>query len=321
VTTSWVAGTVRAKAIARRRVGASGARSIAVSEDLEAALSALGGTSYDHAVHGGQGLAEAQHAVAGQFLWHLRVLAGWLPRDGAQAIRLVAGGFEIANVDEHLRRLAGLSAEPPFDLGTLETAWTRIAATSSLAELQRVLAASAWGDPGAATPRDIHLGMRLAWAERVVGGVPAAAAWARAALALLVVRECLLTGRPLTGRQAERARNVLGPSFIDLLDRPVPPQGELAARLPGDTRWALQHVELEQDLWTADARWWRRVEEDGFRGLRGASFGPAPVLGAVAVLAADARRVRAALATAARAAGTAGVLSRHELMETYDALA
>lgn len=321
MSTSWVAGTVRAKALARRRVGGAGARAIATNDDLSAAVSALAGTSYRHSVRGEQALAEAQQAVAVTFLWHLRVLAGWLPRDGAQAIRLFAGGFEIANVDEHLRRLAGLSAEPSFDLGTLETAWTRVAATSSMDDLRRVLATSAWGDPGAATPRDIHLGMRLAWAERVVGGVPAAAVWARAALALLVVRESLLTARPLAGRQAERARNVLGPSFVGLQGGPVPALEDIAAHLPSDTRWALRHVEREQDLWTADARWWHRVEDDGFALLRGASFGPSPVVGAVAVLAADAWRVRAALETAARGNSAASSPSRHDLMETFDALA
>jgi hypothetical protein len=318
VSTSWVAGTVRAKALARRRVGASRARAIARSDDLGAALSALAGTSYAHAVRAGQTLAEAQWAVAGTFLWHLRVLAGWLPRDGGQAIRLIAGGFEIANVDEHLRRLAGLPAEPFFDLGTLETAWPRLASATSLDDLRRVLAASAWGEPGGAAPRDIHLGMRLAWAERVVGGVPVAAVWARGALALLVVRECLLANRPLTGRQADRARNVLGPSFVGLAGGSVPPLGDIAAHLPVDTRWALRDVGQERDLWTADARWWRRVEDDGFTLLRAATFGPAPVVGAVAVLAADAWRVRAALETAARRDDRAG---GREPLEAFDAMA
>jgi hypothetical protein len=321
MSTSWVAGTVRAKALARRRLGAAGARSIATTGDLSAALSALAGTSYDHFVRSGQTLAEAQQALAATFLWHLRVLAGWLPRDGAQAIRLFAGGFEIANVDEHLRRLAGLSAEPAFDLGSLETAWTRIARTSSLDQLRRALATSAWGDPGSATPRDIHLGMRLAWAERVVGGMPLAAAWGRAAVAVLAVREGLLTGRPLTGHQTERVRNVLGPSFIGLLGRSVPVLEDIAAHLPTDTRWVLDHVEREQDLWTADVRWWHRVEDDGFALLRGAAFGPSPVVGAVAVLAADAWRARAAVEAAARGNGAAGSPSGNQLMETFDALA
>ena len=321
MSTSWVAGTVRAKALARRRVGAAGARTIAGNDDLGAAVSALARTSYGHSVRSGQSLAEAQRAVAETLLWHLRVLAGWLPRDGAQALRLVAGGFEIANVDEHLRRLAGLEADPFFDLGTLETAWTRLAATSSLEDLRRVLAGSAWGDPGDATPRDIHLGMRLAWAERVAGGVPAAAGWGRAALALLLVRDCLLGGHPLTGRRAERAASVLGPSFVGLLGGPVPAIEDIAAHLPGGTRWALREVREGHDLWTADTRWWHRVEDDGFTMVRDATFGPSVVVGAVAMLAADAWRARAALEAAAHRDPTAGGLSPHEVLEAFDAMA
>jgi hypothetical protein len=150
--------------------------------------------------------------------------------------------------------------------------------------------------------------------------VPAAAVWGRAAVVLLLLREGVLAGRPLTARQAQRARTVLGPSLAGLLGRSVPALDDVAAHLPGDVRWVLRDVRGELDLWTAEARWWHRVEDDGFTLSRGASFGPSPVVGAVAVLAADAWRVRAALGAAARGDGTGGP-SRHELLETFDALA
>ena len=53
-------------------------------------------------------------------------------------------------------------------------------------------------------------------------------------------------------------------------------------------------------LWRAEAGWWRRVEQDGFALLHRGRFDAAPLIGAAAVLAADAWRVRAALEIAAR---------------------
>jgi hypothetical protein len=63
--------------------------------------------------------------------------------------------------------------------------------------------------------------------------------------------------------------------------------------------------------WEAEAGWWRHVESDGRVLLRSAATDSGPVLGAVAVMAADARRVRAALASAARGG---------QALEVYDAL-
>jgi hypothetical protein len=114
---------------------------------------------------------------------------------------------------------------------------------------------------------------------------------------------------------------VLGPSFVGQQGEPVAALADVAVHLPSDTRWVVRHVGRDQDLWTAEARWWHRVEDDGFTLLRSASFGPSSVVGAVAVLAADAWRVRAALETAAHGEREASILSRHEPMRTFDALA
>ncbi|WAP50822.1 hypothetical protein OL239_12580 [Arthrobacter sp. ATA002] len=62
------------------------------------------------------------------------------------------------------------------------------------------------------------------------------------------------------------------------------------------------------DLWRAEAALAARVENDGFRLIRAGLPGPNTVLGAMAVLATDAWRVRAALAAAAAHAGTSEVL-------------
>ncbi|MGZ4443949.1 MAG: hypothetical protein ACXVXC_12365 [Nocardioidaceae bacterium] len=316
---SWVAGTVRARALARRRVGAADSRALAASVDLGEAVETLARTPYGHDVHAGQDLAEAERGVAETLLWHLRVLAGWLPHDGAQVVRLLAGGFEVANVDEHLRRLAGLPTEPAYRLGTLQTVWVRLAATRSLDELRQVLATSPWADPGGATPRDVSLGLRLAWAERVAGGVPAAAGWARSAVALLVLRERLPRDGALAGRHAVRAAHVLGPTLLDRLDGSAGRLAEVVGQPPPDLRRELRYVDDEDDLWRAEASWWHRVEADAEQMLHAATSGPVPVIGAIGLLAADAWRIRAALETAARSAN--GTDRRDRALETFDALA
>ncbi len=306
MTASWVAGTVRAAALAQRRLGAPTARSLAATSGLEAAVATLARTPYGHDVQPGGDLAQAQLEVARTMLWHLRVLAGWLPRDGAQALRVLAGGFEIANLDEHLHRGDGATAEEPYRLGTLQIAWSRLAATTSVDQVHQVLTSSAWGDPGP----DVRLGVRLAWAQLVVGSVPGAAGWARAAAALLLVRRSLLAGCPPSGRPAEQSRDLLGHAFTDALRGSG--VAELTALLPRDTRWVLEPVRRPGDLWRAETGWWRRVEQEASAALRDVSFTFAPVLGAVGVLACDARRVRAALGAAAR--GPAA-------LEVFDAVA
>lgn len=279
----WVAGSVRARALARRRMGRAAARALAASPSLDAAVATLAATPYRHDVHPGQDLAEAQRGVAATLLWHLRVLAGWLPREGADTMRLLVAWFEIANVEDLLHRLAGGAAEEPFRLGTLATAWPRLERARSPAELRTTLATSRWGDPGAETPWAVMVGMRLSWAARLAAAVDRAAAWAAGAAALL------------------------GPAALAATSLP-----ELLDRLPARARWALLGVAGLDELWQAEARWWTRVERDGFELLRATGQGPAPVLGAVAVLGVDAWRVRAALELAARGGRP---------LEVFDALA
>jgi hypothetical protein len=318
VSAGWVAGTVRARALARRRLGAGGARTLAACPTLEEALAAVVATPYRQEVRRRQTLAEAQRAVSGTLLWHLRVLAGWLPRQGSQLLRLLARWFEIANVDRLLYDLAredgppdrpgegpprpaGRAAHPnagqaeePFRLGALATAWPRLAAARSPAELRGTLAASAWGDPGGGTPRDVQVGMRLSWLGRLAA-VDRAAPWAAGAAALLLARERFAAGHDLPAGMRGRAATLLGSGALAAASLP-----ELAGRLRPDAAWALQDTAIPDDLWRAEARWWSRVERDGFALLDGTGFGPGAVLGTVAVLAADAWRVRAALELAAR---------------------
>ncbi|TYB40150.1 hypothetical protein [Actinomadura chibensis] len=303
----WVAGRVRARGLARRRLGPGRARSLAGCGSLHDALASLAATPYGHGVAEGQDLASAQHAVAETLLWHLRVLAGWLPRGGAAALRAVAGWFELANVDGLLQRLDGRPAEEPYVLGALGTAWPRLRDARDIAELRERLAASSWGDPGETDPWAIRLFLRLSWAARVHGLGGRATAWASGAAAVLVAGERFGAGRELSPAASERAARLLGRSAVG-----ASALGAMTARLDRDARWPLAGVDDPAELWRAEARCWRRLDRDGELLLRGSEFGAGPVLGAAGVLAVDAWRVRAALEVAARGGGPIGA---------YDAVA
>jgi hypothetical protein len=275
MTAGWVAGAVRARAMARRVLGADAARQLAGCQSLPEALRMLETTPLRDAAEPGLSLAAAQHAVAETILWNLRVLAGWLPRDGVSLLRLLAGWFEIANVDELLHALGGQPMGAEFQLGALATAWPRVSAAGSPAEVRHILAASAWGDPGGDTSLAIRAGLRARWVARLTGSGEPIRTWAGAA------------------------------ARIASLATPVRPR---LAR-PGRTQPALQEVPAAEP-WQAEADWWRRVEREGRVLLHSSVTDSGPVLGAIVVMAADARRVRASLASAARGLAP----------EAYDAL-
>jgi hypothetical protein len=293
-TTAWIAGSVRARALSRRRVGAARARQIAACRTTAEAVAVLATSPYGHDVHSGQDHAGAEWGIGATLLWHLRVLAGWLPPGGVGPVRVLAGGFELANIDEHLQSVEGRPAAPAYRLGALATAWNRLASTAGPDAMRRALAASPWGDPGCSDPRGIAIGVRLGWAERVLGAVPAAGRWAAGAVALLAARE-VAGGRRLPDASLRRAEALLGAPAVRQATLPA-----FVAALPARARWVFGDDADPADLWRAGPNWWRRVERDGHALLTTSQVGPRVVLGTVAVLAADARRARAALACAAR---------------------
>ena len=142
MSTAWVAATVRARALARRRVGAAGARRLAASGSVREAVTALAETPYGHDVRATDTIVAAQHAVAASVLWHVRVLGGWVPRSGVPSLRAMAAAFEVANIDEHVRALRGRDSGPLFRLGSFATAWPRVVTTTSVAELREQLRTS-----------------------------------------------------------------------------------------------------------------------------------------------------------------------------------
>lgn len=303
---SWVAGTVRARALARRRLGAGGARALAARPTLTEAVAALADTPYGHDVRPGQDLVEAEHAVGAALLWNLRVLAGWLPREGSSVLRVLAGWFELANLDDRLAEFDGEEpAEPAYSLGALATTAARIAAAGSQAAVAQVLTRPPWRVRDAGSVRDLRVGARLGWAEAVTGAVPEAGAWARGGAALLVLAELVAAGRPPAPGATALVARLLGPHLLAAVPPGSTDLARVRAALPRDTAWVLDGVEAPEELWRSERLWWRRLERDGFALLGGTEFGRAPVVGTVAILAADARRVRAALETAAHGGAAA----------------
>ncbi|MFE7896870.1 V-type ATPase subunit [Streptomyces sp. NPDC057424] len=297
----WVAGVTRSRAMRSRSLGTAGIREVASAPTLDDALRYLSGTAYRRDLDPGASLAEAQRTVGATLLWHLRVLAGWQPRSGAAAIRALAAGFEISNVEDRLRALSGADSAGsfrPYRLGTLETVWPRLSRAGSPPELRSELAASVWGDPGADSLAAVATGMRVSAAVRTAAAVPEAVRWAAGRLALLFAREVFLLGRRLTEPSVRRAARLLGQDAVSAAS-----YSDFRQHLPATARWVVEGLDAPSDLWRAEARWWDRVDRDGAELLRASRLGSGPVVGAVAVLSTDAWRVRGALELAARGGG------------------
>ncbi len=290
----WVAGTTRARLLLSRAIGAESARAIAGERSLAAGLAALAGSAYGERVHPGADLASAERGVAETLLWHLRILAGWLPAAGAGLVRALAGRLELQNVDARLAALAtGAREAPPLNLGGLATAWPAVARAHSTEQAALALSASAWGTVPGRSTSELAIGLRVAWARRVLDAAPAASAWVAGACALLLARELFVAG---TREHVEQLRRL---PAVDERALHAGSLSELRLSLPERAGWALAGVEAPEDLWRAELGWWERVERDA-RALLETAEDEGVVLAAVALLATDAERTREALALAAR---------------------
>jgi hypothetical protein len=109
----------------------------------------------------------------------------------------------------------------------------------------------------------------------------------------MLAKECLVAGPP-----AEALASLRLPGFGSGWEAAASPS-ELRRRLPSTAAWALAGVERPEDLWRAEAAWWKRVADDA--GVLSRQRGGRPVVvGSVALLAVDAHLVAGALAAAAR---------------------
>lgn len=304
----WVAASVRARSMAQRRAGAGTCRTIAATPGLEAALTQLADTVYGRELKSAQTLSQAHRATRRTVLWQLRVLAGWLPAGGTRLIRAAAAVFEADNILALDLRLRGeeTSAPSAFDLGGLATAWPRLQTAATDEELRAALASSPWGDPGPESAlRDI---LTAVWLRRLTSEAAAVRPWAAAAAALIAARLVLVDGTAPAPRLASLLRPLLGTGWTAAGTGELPTPELLRSTLPPAAAQAMNGVDRTADLWRAEAALAARIENDGFGLLRAGLPGPDVVLGAMAVLAADAWRVRAALASAAVSAGTSEVL-------------
>jgi hypothetical protein len=272
---------------------------IAGSASLAGGLSSLAGSAYGERVHAHDDLATAQRGVADTLLWHLRILAGWLPPEGAGIVRALAARFELENIDARLAALAGDGREPsPFELGGLATAWPRVEEARTTEEVREALGDSAWGEQAGPSAAELAIGLRVSWARRVWETVPEAAVWVAGAGALLVARELFVEG---DRTRVAKLRRLPGIDEDAVLAGSL---AELRAALPAHAGWPLAQVDDAGELWRAELDWWLRVERDGATMVR-SQEARVVVLAAVALLAADAQRTARALAVAGGAVSDA----------------
>jgi hypothetical protein len=300
----WVAASVRARALAQRRVGAGVSHRVAALPSLAAGLAALADSMYADRLRGAADLAAAQRGTSDAALWQLRVLAGWVPATSSRLCRAAAGGYERDNVVALARQLEdGLPAAVPYDLGTLGTSWSQVRTATSLPELRTALRRSTWGDVGTDATTGLRDVLTVVWLRRLAEVAPPARSWAQLVGALIAARIVLVDRAQPSPRMRRLLRPVIGTGWETAADL-----GALSSTLPRVTRPALRDLDEPEQLWRAEACVRRTVESDGFRLLRTALPGPDVVLGAIAVLAVDAWRVRAALAAASLGAGASEVL-------------
>jgi len=293
---AWVAAQVRSRSLTNHCVGPAGAREVAGSGSLDGALAILATTNYGERLGPGAGLAQAERAVFATALWNLRVLAGWSPALGAGRLRVLAGGFELANVRDELARIDGHDVLQPYELGSLASV-PRHSQPTSTSELRATLRHSAWGDPGVLDAGGILLSLRVALLRRVVENVPEAAEWAEAYGALILARLILC------GTSLERFATVAADARAVLGSRAVAARTlrELVTALPVSIAHGLDGVTEFADLWSCEARWWGQLWREASERVRDGGAEAATVVAAVAAQYADAWRVRAALEIAARA--------------------
>ncbi|WP_341953426.1 hypothetical protein [Salinibacterium sp. TMP30] len=292
----WVAASVRARGMIERRVGHGGSDRIAACHEFDEALASLAGTVYGGRLEGVSTLAEAQRAINATVLWQLRVLAGWLPASGMQLVTAAAAGFEAVNIEALAQRLSGRGDERPFyELGALATAWPTVRTMTSLSDLSTALRGSRWGDFGTLTDADdLEDVLTVAWLQRLMVAAPAVRPWVVTEFVLIAARILFVDQTEPAARLVQIVRPCIAEAWRSTRDLTA-----FADALPRSARAVIADIDAPTELWRAEKRLVTTVEEDAARLLRGSIPGPDVILGAVALLAVDAWRVRAALSAAA----------------------
>jgi hypothetical protein len=290
MTAGWVAAATRGRALLGRTVGPTEAADIVEAPSWNEARRRLTQTTYGSDLTPDADRRDAVHAAHATTVWQLRVLAGWLPPGGSGLARLAVAPFEISNIERHLAGLAGGTATTPFELGSLSVAWPRVATTATSAEARSALAHSAWGDPGGDDRTAVSVGLRVAWARRVLTQAASARPWAMGAMAILVAREHFVFERPITDATARDLDHALGTRW-----RTAKRIVDLADAVPDAAAWPLRDIDQPEELWRSELEFIRRVGTDAAPVAGCGRHGRATVVAIMALLLVDAWRIGAAI--------------------------
>jgi hypothetical protein len=162
-----------------------------------------------------------------------------------------------------------------------------------MSELEKELARTLWASPSEDMPLRDRL--TLAWLRRLDAATPAVRRWHEAVLVLLIAKNRLIDETPPPPALKEEAVRLVGSSWERTRNLE-----ELRAALPSVPGRLLADVDAPEELWRAEKALRLKVEDDAFAWIRSPRPGSQVILGSVAVLASDAWRIRAALASAAR---------------------
>ena len=288
----WVAGSVRGRLLVRRRLGTAGARAVAGAESAAAAVALVAESPYGHRVDRAMSVDDASRAVRGVCLWHLRVLAGWLPPRGGDVVRTFAARFELDDIGDRLLALGDptVPLPAPLDHGGLGIAWSRVAVALSPDEVRSALARSAWGDPGATDWPSVAPVLEARWCTWLAAAAPPDMGHWAVGAAALVAASAVATGVPLPPGARVDLRRLVGRQWEDARDLT-----DLVEQLPRSGAWALDGVDDGRELWRGESRWWQRIDHDAAGMLRTARPGPGVAAASAARLVADMRRTRSAL--------------------------
>ena len=201
----WIDGDVRARALAAADVSDIADR-VAATPDLESACALLGPTKWGHRIGEAATVEAAQRMIFEALLWQMRILAGWLPSEGVEAVRCCVLWFEIRNIEDRLAYFGGAPAEAPYELGRLGIISKRLAGTSNGADIRRLMAASAWGDADGAMSMRSGSGLRRVWHRESASRVARAPHLGRCGRLALRLRERASRSAQVAARWLRRHR-------------------------------------------------------------------------------------------------------------------
>ena len=307
MTAGWVAASTRGRSLLHRTIGADTARTLATADSWHEARAQLATSMYGASLPADADRRTARAVSSEATVWQLRVLAGWLPPASSGLARTFAAPVEIADIDRHLARLdrvgnptvrsGGVDVPQPVPLGSLATAWPRVARATGLDQVRSALARSPWGDPGGTDRAAIGVALRVAWGRRLVRQAPVTTDWVHGAAAVLIARERFLFGREIPETPARTLDQLLGTTW-----HRASSVDSLADDLPRSASWSLAAAGSSADgLWQSELAVIRRVGDDATTIVGSGRNGRDTVAAVMALLLVDLWRVVAAIESAGRA--------------------